>query len=213
MKTRQPLRAKSARFLVLVPHRDSRLLLRKWSESLFQAGFPGAWSFPWAAPLGVLSRPLSASELKHCARSLRESTLSGEKPGITGTGPVSSLFFPDSVMRIFGRTDRSAAIAGPVLEITVPESAFSGGGAEKITCLFPRPVIGCCLLRDFDPKAAPDTAAFPCAPEISFRTAALANMLYFPLETKEDSGYSFAWKIGEPHWLPRIKRKKGYRYV
>jgi hypothetical protein len=118
-------------------------------------------------------------------------------------------------MRIF--EGPNAAIVGPVLEIPVPESVSSGAGAEKIIYPFPRPVIGCCLLRDFDQNAAPDTAAFPNAPELSFRAAALANMLYFPLETEEDGGngnsagggYSFGWKIGELYWLPPVKRKKG----
>jgi hypothetical protein len=144
--------------------------------------------------------------------------LYGGKPGgITGTGPVSSLILPDIVTRIF--EGRNAAIAGPVLEITVPEIVFGSNGAEKIIYPFPRPVIGCCLLRDFDQNAAPDTASFPAAPKLSFRAAALANMIYFPLETEEDGdgnnaggGYSFGWKIGELHWLPPVKRKKGSRH-
>jgi hypothetical protein len=51
------------RLLVLVPHRDARLPLRAWSASLFAAGLPGAWSFPWVAPLARLKRPTPYSPL------------------------------------------------------------------------------------------------------------------------------------------------------
>ena len=36
-----------------------------------------------------------------------------------------------------------------------------------------------------------------------FRAAAVANMEYRPIAA---GGYSYAWRIGELHWLPKVNR-------
>ena len=183
--------AKTLRFLVIVPHRDARLPLRSWSGSLFAAGLNGAWSFPWAAPLAVLSHPFSAEELKHCARALRELTFSEGRDGKIKTGPVSRAAFPGG----------NTAVFGPVLDIAVPDSIFPVGAAGKILHRFSPPVLAAALVRP--PETAVTT---PAVPALSFRAEALANMVYRPLfagdSVLSNGGYSFEWKIGKLCWLP-----------
>jgi hypothetical protein len=191
----------------LVPHRDSRRRLRDWSASLFAGGFSGAWSFPWAAPLAVLSRPFSAGELKHCARRLREAARlgGGNSEGAIKTGPASGAAFPGGLGRAFSGPGRAgfdgpeqAVLFGPALDLAVPESAFISGAASKIISRFPRPVIGSCLLWD----SAPDE---PPPPALTFRAAALANMIYRPPEGAANGGCLVTWKIGALYWLPPVR--------
>jgi hypothetical protein len=178
----------SFRLLVLIPHRDSRLLLRGWSAALFSAGFSGAWSFPWAAPLAALSRPLSEAELKHCALVLREETLAGGKDGKIKTGPAAGIAFPGG----------DAAVFGPVLELAVPDRALSAAAA-KIAARFSPLVLGAALVRSGETPALPVPP-----PDVSFRAAALANMICRPLSA---DCYSLEWKIGKPCWLPPVKKR------
>jgi hypothetical protein len=188
------------------------LLLRRWSGTLFSAGCPGAWSFPWAAPLALLSRPFSAGELKHCAGILREESLTGGKNGKIETGPAAFAAFPQGSL-----PGEDAAIFGPVLNLEIPDSAFTANAATKIVHRFSPPTLGAALVRySGDASTAARNAAaagtgFPPVPQLSFRAAALANMSYWPLFSKEvvmpDSGYSFEWRIGELHWLPPIRKR------
>jgi hypothetical protein len=194
--------AQTLKLLVLVPHRDAILSPRAWSAALFAAGFDGAWSFPRAAPLAILSRFLSAGELKRSAWALREQTLAGEREGKIKTGPASRAFFPDSP------TDngvRNAAVFGPILDLEIPDSFFEIGG--KVLYRFSPLVLGAALTRG---TAPPPEAPPQAMPRISFRAAALANMAYRPLfagngvpaEGVITSAYSFEWKIGRLYWLP-----------
>ncbi|GHV94332.1 hypothetical protein AGMMS50293_06520 [Spirochaetia bacterium] len=198
--------------LVLVPHRDARLLLRRWSGTLFSAGCPGAWSFPWAAPLALLSRPLSVGELKHCAHILREESLTAGKNGKIKTGPAAFAAFPQGSL-----PGEDAAIFGPVLNLEIPDSSFTANAAAKIIHRFSLPTLGAALVRysgDASAAAARNAAVggadFPPAPQLSFRAAALANMSYRPLFSIEgampDSAYSFEWRISELHWLPPVRK-------
>lgn len=193
--------APALRLLILIPHRDARLPLRSYSASLFAAGFCGAWSFPWAAPLAILSRPFSAVELKHCAHALRKQSLAGGGDGKIKTGPDARAAFPESVLA-------NATVFGPALDIALPDAAFTPEAAAKIMYRFSPLVLGAALTR------SSETAA-PEAPAISFRAAALANMVYRPLSAAADGalgdspegGYSFEWKIAELRWLPPVRKK------
>jgi hypothetical protein len=188
LKTHQRRRAaETLTLLVLVPHRDARLPLRAWSAALFAAGVAGAWSFPWAAPVAVLSRPLSAEELRDRARALRDFSLAETGGGKIKTGPAARAAFPGSVLG-------GAAIFGPVLDI--PAGLFSAEASEKIIRPVSPPVLGAALVWDSG------AAEYPAPPALSFRAAALANMIYRPLGS---GGVSFEWKIGKPHWLPPVK--------
>ena len=166
-------------FLVLVPHRDVRLVLRNYSSSLFRAGFSGAFCFPWAAPLAAVSRALDDAELKNFTRVLREALGSKICAGQPGTCEFEN-----------------TAIFGPRIEI----GDFSGAltnMAGKVTEIFPQPVIGACLLS----ASETESAAFPPPPELSFRAAAVANLYW--RRTDEGGALSARWKIGKLCWLPK----------
>ena len=178
-------------FLVLVPHRDVRVPLRAWSASLFAAGLPGAWSFPWVTPLALMRRPLSPHELKGLAHALRKHVnLCG---GTFIAGPPA----PAAI-------SAETSVFGPVLQIDLPDSLFEPVIDAVLNRISPL-VIGAALIPI--PHSSFLIPHFPPPPEISFRAAALANMSFRPLPQGADAGgtacYSFEWKIGALHWLPR----------
>jgi hypothetical protein len=86
-------------------------------------------------------------------------------------------------------------IYGPALELRIEPGDF-GPAAEKIRAL--PPLLGCALLGDSEEP--PEDRRME-KPELKFRAAAAANMLYRPLSAGEP-GYSFSWRIGKLHWLP-----------
>ena len=184
MKT---LKQSTQKILVLVPHRDIRRILCNYSDALFKAGFCGAYHFPQAAPLALLSQPLNISELKHCARALREAA-GGSKINITETS-VSSFPMNKDGMEFFG----------PRLNIDV-SAIYNESSSQKITGVISAPVICACLLRNDET----DKPSLP-APKFSFSAAAVANMLWQPLGVKGVQGYK--WKIGELIWLAPVKKK------
>ena len=189
-------------FLVLVPHRDSRLVLRKWSDSLFKAGFSGAYSFPWVAPLALLSRPFSAEELKNCA-------MRGESTSVNN-GKISATAVSSSVMPAFHSScseGEVVSIFGPCLDFDLPNGLISN---EKVISLFSPIIIGACILQPGGNKQA-ENAALPPLPQISFRAAAIANMSWQPLQAgnhaanePEAAFGSYKWKIGKLSWLPPV---------
>ena len=194
MKKYKCQRIDNIRLLVLVPHRDSRLPLRAWSASLFAAGLPGAWSFPWVVPLAVLHRPLPGETLKTLARAMRQQVdLSGGK-FITGA--------PAAVAISANKQNESLSVFGPVLNIALPNSFFSTA-ADALNCSLSPLVLGAALHSPQSPEVLP----YPVSPmSISFRAAALANMSMRPLPAGEEhhNCFSFEWKIGKLHWLPKV---------
>jgi len=184
-------------FLALIPHRDARLQARKWSGSLFNAGFGGAYSFPWASPLALLSRHLTAGELKHCAGLLRE-----ESPrlnnGKISAGKAASIVLCENTQA------GHPVILGQSLDLVFSDCAMSPGAAEKVKCLFP-PLIGSCLLLPGDSVPAD---ALPQPPKISFRAAALANMSLSYAPALNGSSVFSKWKIGKLYWLPSTSTTK-----
>jgi hypothetical protein len=171
-------------FLVLVPHRDVRLVLRNYSASLFRAGFSGAFCFPWAAPLAALSRALNDAELKNCARVLREALGSKICAGQPGTCA-------------FG----NEALFGPRIDIGDLSGVLTDA-AGKVTEIFPQPVIRACLLQANEAE----NAAFPPPPELSFRAAAVANLHW--RRTDEGGALGVKWKIGKLCWLPPARKSE-----
>lgn len=168
-------------FLVLVPHRDARLMMRKYSDALFKAGFSGAYCFPWVTPLAAASRPLTADELKNCARALRDASLASG--GKITAGEISAVSF------------HGEALFGPRLDIS--PNAFD---CKKIASIFSPLVIGACLM--------PDATTLPPPPKLSFRAAAVANMQWRPVQTENDSRViGYKWKIGKLCWLPAVRKK------
>jgi hypothetical protein len=190
-------RPDSLRLLALIPHRDVRLPLRAWSGALFAAGLEGAWSFPWAAPLAQLNRPLSGMELKRLARILRQ-CIEQNNDGKLTAGPPS--IGPD----LYGR---GVSVFGLPLNIELSD-AFFEEIRESVTRPLTPPVIGAALAADTLPPETVLPEIFPpeIFPQVSFRAAALANMSYRPIR---DDGYSFEWKIGKLYWLPKQLKNNG----
>ncbi|GHV14560.1 hypothetical protein FACS189491_11020 [Spirochaetia bacterium] len=184
---------------VLIPHRDSRRLLQQWSVELFAAGLQGAWSFPWAAPLCIISRFLTKDELNDLAHALREASLAGGQDGKITARDAAALPFP-AVKAADACTDLS--LYGPALDLKLPEPLFAGSAAAALVHAFPSPVLASAIIDDVPLLSSP-----PPPPVISFRAAAAANMIYRPRPC--GGSYSFEWQIGELHWLPSVRKKRG----
>ena len=179
------------KLLVLVPHHEARLPLRYWSASLFSAGLPGAWSFPWLAPLACLNRSLSPDELKRLALTLRQQINENGGKFITGSPALTA--FPG-----IDPGSKTLSIFGLKLNIDL-SGIFNKPDNNALKVLFSPPLIGAGILYGTLPEY------LPTPPEVSFRAAALANMSLRPLS--QDKGgqdnYSFEWRIGQLHWLPK----------
>lgn len=184
------------RFLILVPHRDTVKILGDYRRLLFGAGFPGAFSFPTAAPLALVSRPCTGEELKGIARTLRQASLARGRGGKIQGGAPELIPFPNIPG---GRVLSGFSFFGPALDLPVPELSLPG-------LIYPFPALvlntalveGAPLIRE----PAPPMGAF------SFRAAAAANMVIRPLDGAGTAGgdpYSMEWKIGRLSWLPAKK--------
>lgn len=170
--------------LVLVPHRDARLVLRGYSAELFKAGFTGAYHFPWVAPLAALPCPLTHEELKKIARTIREAV--GKEKFLTTQ--TMSVGFPSE--------HDDTLLFGPRLELTGDKKLFE----QKLLCPSAvnfTPIIGTCLTEKGE------TRELPLPPQLSFRAAAVANMNWQPVK---GSACGFKWKIGKLFWLPKADK-------
>jgi hypothetical protein len=179
-------RPEPSRFIILIPHRDGGRILEEYRRELFASGIAGAFSFPAAAPLALVSRPFSGEELKALAAGMRELCL---RDG------------GDGKFRSAGAAASSAGgfnFFGPLLEPWDPGLPSLGG--SKIIHRFPALCLCAALLG---PAGVPSAAG----PDLSFRAAMIANLSIAPLDQGEE-GYSFAWKTGRPVWLPAYKKPK-----
>jgi len=170
-------------YLVLVPHRDIRLIYKNYSACLFEQGFYLAFHIPWVAPLAELSRPFNTYELKNCARILKNST-KGDK-----------IFASDTATIRFPMNENEHSLFGSQLNVSLPLEALDNEIGKKVIRFFSLPVIGTLLME------GNKTAALPVPPKVSFRAAAVANMYLLPLLKKSVTG--FKWEIGKLHWLPK----------
>jgi hypothetical protein len=176
------------RLIILIPHRDGGRVLEEYRRELFASGLNGAFSFPAAAPLALVSRPFDQEELKALAAGMRELSLRNGGDGkfrAAGAGAESS---PAGGLRFFG----------PLLEPWDPGLPSLGG--SKVIWRFPALRLCAALLGPGDEAAA-------AGPALSFRAAMIANLSIRPLDQGEE-GYSFAWKTGRPVWLPAYKKTK-----
>ena len=157
--------------------------MRMWSSSLFTAGLPGAWSFPWVVPLAAIGQGLSDMELKALSRAIRKQVVpDGRK---FTAGPASLAPLPFSQWDSPG--DKQLFAFGPSLDIALPETA-------TLKPISPT-VLGAALLY------GPPPDDLPAPPQIAFRAAALAIMRFSALAPGGE--YSFEWEIGKLHWLPK----------
>jgi len=182
---------KCIQLLVLVPHRDTRLLLKNYSKTLLQAGFTGAYCFPWVTPLALLSSPLNPQELKNIAHVIRKSAIAGK----FNTEGEKTIPFPYE--------EKDGFLYGPRLDLSLPPD-FS---INEISHFYTTTVIGACLLQD-----GKNTDALPCPPKLTFSAAAVANMVWQPVnlsaENTQQTAFGYKWKIGKLFWLPNQKRTK-----
>jgi len=180
------------RFIVLVPHRDSLRPIEEYRVRLFAAGFPGAHSFPMAAPLASVSRFFSADELKELGRTIRELTkktdgrIQSERSVVTEFTTEGTEEEEQKYLSFYGLS------MNPIIE----ESSFSPTARAKVLKTFSPPVFCAALLGTGEKPPSEE------GPALSFRVASLANLAIRPLESGASS-YSFEWKIGPPFWLPK----------
>jgi hypothetical protein len=181
-------RPEPSRFIILIPHRDGGLALEEYRRELFASGLSGAFSFPAAAPLALVSLPFDGEELKALAAGMRELSKRNGGDGkfrSAGAGTVAS---PAGDFKFFG----------PLLEPWDPDLPSLGGG--KVLYRFPALCLCAALLGPADEPA-------PAVPGLSFGAAMTANLTIAPLDQGEE-GYSFAWKTGRPLWLPARGKPK-----
>jgi hypothetical protein len=176
--------------LVLVPHRDCNPALRDYSERLFGAGIDGAYSFPAVSPLALLSRALEKDQLKALAGELR-ARLGNVK--FQGGAPAVSRCVPSAP------PEESSA---PEFRLYGPALLLPALPVPGLLCRWEPPVLAAALL-------APGDGQIPLSPppELSFRAAALANLVLIPLDAGEP-GYSWQWETGRLFWLPKPKKPR-----
>jgi hypothetical protein len=185
-------------FLVLVPHRDVRVKLRKYGNLLIEKGLTGVYNFPYAAPLASLSQELQIGELKQIAHSLREAAGN------------SKIFTEEIDVTAFPNNKIDLTLVGPRLNISIPRNVFISG-EKKIDSLFSSIIAGCFLIPELISDFREDNKKFnilhvtPCE-SLSFRAAAIANMYWRSLQINGEIYYK--WKISKLCWLP--KQKKGF---
>ena len=228
-RERQP----ALRLLVLVPHRDARLPLRAWSASLFAAGQYGAWSFPWVAPLAVLSRLLTTEELKRFARTLREHIVQNGGKFFCGMPDLSIISRKGGKAQSFLRTsEQGLSVFGPSLQIELPDNFFEGIN-DAVLSRISQLVIGSGVLANPPNSSHKDTeeeqssqrkiknsngihdtsskslcplcASRLCESQIPKISFRAAALANMSFRALKDghNALSYEWKIGTLHWLPK----------
>jgi hypothetical protein len=183
-------------FLVLVPHRDARTELRKYSDLLIKAGLTGVYNFPYTAPLASLSQALNNTELKNIAHALREAAGNNK------------IFTEENDVAVFPNYKKDLTLTGPRLKITIPQKVFDST-IEKIDTVFSSIIAGCFLIPELITDFRIDNNKLnilretPCE-KLGFRAAAVANMHWRHLQINGEIFYK--WKIGKLCWLPHPKK-------
>ena len=172
------------RFVILMPHRDARKLLEEMRAKLFSIGFHGAFSFPPAAPLAMVSKAFSREELKELARNIRG--LTKENDGKITSGGAAVIKCPDK-----------RSFFGPRLDLPIDDRVFPESTKTKVLYTLSPPILCAALI---DQESAVEPGQMLC---LSFRAAALANLSIRPLGSGE-AGYSFEWRISPLVWLPGL---------
>ncbi|MCL2266274.1 MAG: hypothetical protein FWC17_00745 [Treponema sp.] len=182
-------------YIALIPHRDFRIALRKYADSLVKAGLKNVYQFPFAAPLAQLSCAMTSDELKKTAKSLKLS-LGSKKFQIQKTA-VTEFKGCNENMNLFGLH----------LQLDEPNSLCIDN--KKIISVLNPPVIGTFLLPADTQKQFIYDDFFKSNNEnisilrLGFRAAAAANMFWQPAEKNKEIFYK--WKIDKLYWLPKNK--------
>jgi hypothetical protein len=182
-------------FVILVPHPDLAASLRSQSRFLFASGMSGAWSFPQAAPLALLQRPLGEAELRDLAAALREASL--RKGGAISLG--RPILVPCPGFHSF---------FGPALDLPPPPLPY-----PAVLHAFPALALSVALAAPAEEPLPGQSRGLPPTNPGFFRAAMAANLRIRPLNRAFPAGsvpaaaenYSFEWRLGKPRWLPSLK--------
>jgi hypothetical protein len=175
-------------FVLLIPHRDLAAPLRTQNRFLFATGIHGAWSFPQAAPLARVLRPLRPEELQSLAADIRTAALQGADSGKISLG--KPVLVPCPLFHSF---------FGPALDLPPPPLPYSG-----VLYPFPSLVLCTALATPGDEPALGMIHGIPPVNPAFFRAAMVANLAIKPLKGAGD--YSFTWRMGKPRWLPSPRK-------
>lgn len=172
--------------MILIPHRDMAGPLRVQSRLLFASGMSGAWSFPQAAPLARVLRPLSPEALQSLASDLRAATLQNTTGGKINLGPPALVPCPGF-----------HGFFGPALDLRPPPLPYPG-----VLYHFPTLVLCTGLVAPGDTALLTDIPGIPPVSPAFFRAAMVANLAIKLLP----ENYSSTWRIGKPRWLPAVRK-------
>ncbi|MDR0551279.1 MAG: hypothetical protein LBG72_04590 [Spirochaetaceae bacterium] len=175
-----------ARYIVLVPHRDTAARINTMKRRLFEAGHPGAWSFPPVIPLARTETPFPYNTLREAARLLRDDTQGKAFDFIAS----AVLALPD--VRVWGLR------SGILLERSV--SFLRENGAAEIWA--DAPLALCVLAKDEREPSLPEMP--PDVPPLRISAGFLANMVFAAHEAGERD-YSFRWRTGKAAWMPSVR--------
>ena len=192
---------KPARFLVLLPHRDSLKSIEDLRKKLFAMRFYGAYSFPAAAPLALLSRPFDQDELRNLAHETRDATVA--KDGKISSGINDLLSWPRAGLPEQAKPAEcfeEIEFFGPVLDLP-PLDNFASLNNSKVLHIFPKALLCASVLAGNSGRNVPAPSLMP----LSFRPAVISNLAIRPLKNGA-SPYSFEWRLGPGCWLPAFTR-------
>ena len=197
MKTREPGKP-PLRFVVLIPQSDLLKSFHEYSTKLFAASFAGALSFPIVAPLASVSTPFTGEELQSLAQEIRRLSLDlGGRIQSSGAAPAKICTEDLSFLGV------QLNIGTAVFDIGNTEgneSLFPETARRKLREVFSPPALCAAIVPSHEvPSCVHD---LPCAPALSFRSAAVSNFTVRPLPSGEPA-CSFEWRIGPLVWLPK----------
>jgi len=216
--------------LSLVPHRDVLNLFDPYRRMIFAAGFHGAFSFPPAAPLAILSGPPEKNRDKnHEKNYLKE--LANEiraigKEGKISAGDIEMLRLTPAETENFTYNDiwKTTSFFGPLLDL--PLHCISGLKNDSIIHIFPKAVLcaaiinTACTYIDTGTSGQKSASAFSAAElktmidrvsvelkPFSFRAAKLTCIAIRPLRNGA-APFSLEWRLGPERWLPAYRPPK-----
>ncbi|MCL2721653.1 MAG: hypothetical protein FWD47_09990 [Treponema sp.] len=183
-------------FLVLVPHRDTRQEIKKYSDLLLNTGITEVYPFPLVSPIALLSKPLNHDELKQIAYNIRFNIGTSKifaKETSTVTIPTGK-----GDMKLFGiklELNLPNILTQRHIEPSVRDHKEHGEELRnnKIKNIINPFIIGFFLI----PNLPSPRLCVSARENFSFRAAAIANMSWQPIQD------GFKYKIGKLCWLPK----------
>ena len=186
-----------SRFIILIPHKDALRALEEYRQRLFSSGVVSAHSFPMAAPLAEVSRPLSLKELKELSRNIRSLT---EKTNGMISFSYSVVAAKSRPAPLLNPKHFGFSFFGFRLNLSIDETTFPN--TVKNIRIFTQPVLCAALEKSLENEEFTGIIGDSGAKPVYFRAASLANLAIHQLD---ESDYSFEWRKYESVWLPAWK--------